>query len=339
MMNPDEDDVSDDIKDKEEVVSKDEETWGFTKEDQTLTSSKAIAVVDHVKESLLKKRLSEAGSDFDIKFEKSLARFCNSEIILDKIIGCGSFSEIYTIQTFQPSESFKGCSEEQFYAAEQVKETYKPNEVVIKVLRGKLLLNPALFAAGVADLVTEATILSAVSHPNIVSIKGRSVASVEAFTSGRRDSFFILLERLHGTLSDALNNWRKRASENGVIRRGLKGMHNFRTGLLLERIIIMTQLADGMTYIHERCIIHRDLKISNVGIDSAGRVKLFDFGLAKILPKSTSGKEIFLLTKNTGSIRYMAPEIGRGDHYNLVRNLLFEMLNGRSRHPYISMFY
>lgn len=297
-----------------------DESWDITKLDRALDSTKAAAVVDHAKAALFEKRVSEAGECLDIsRFGTSLARFANSEIRLDKRLARGNFSDIYMIREFGPSQSFKSCTKEQFYAAEMIKKICRPNEVVIKILRAKLVINPALFASGIADLITEATLLAALDHPNIVSMKGRSIASIEGYTTGKRDAFFIILERLHGTLVDGVKRWKERSAENGVMRRGIKGMQNFRLGLLLERIMVMTQLADAMAYIHERNIIHRDLKQSNVGIDSAGRVKLCDFGLAKVLPEHRSDKERFLLTANTGSLRYMAPEIGRGEKYNLVR--------------------
>jgi serine/threonine protein kinase len=296
------------------------ESWDITKMDRALDSTKAAAVVDHAKAALFEKRVCEAGERLDIsRFGTTLARFANSEIRLDKRLARGNFSDIYTIKDFSPSQSFKSCTEEEFYAAETVKKTCRANEVVVKILRAKLVINPALFASGIADLITEATLLAALDHPNVVSMKGRSINSIEGFTSGKRDGFFIILERLHGTLVDGVKRWKERSAENGVMRRGIKGMQNFRLGLLLERILDMTQLADAMAYIHDRNIIHRDLKQNNVGIDSAGRVKLCDFGLARVLPETTSDKERFLLTANTGSLRYMAPEIGRGEKYNLVR--------------------
>lgn len=50
-------------------------------------------------------------------------------------------------------------------------------------------------------------------------------------------------------------------------------------------------------------------KPDNVGFDSAGEVKIFDFGLAKRLdPDDKSDNELYMLTGNTGSLRYMAPE-------------------------------
>mmetsp|Transcript_490 Transcript_490/g.786 ORF Transcript_490/g.786 Transcript_490/m.786 type:complete len:431 (+) Transcript_490:134-1426(+) len=310
------------------------ETWDITRLDRCIESQKAEAVVCHARDSLFHSRVSEAADTLDItNFETVVPRFTNSEIQLDNRLARGNFSDIYLIRNFSPSQSFKSCTEQQFYDAENVKKTFRPHEIVVKILRAKLIVNPALFASGIADLITEATLLAALDHPHIVAMRGRSIASIDGFTSGKRDAFFILLERLHGTLVDGVARWKERSAETGLMKRGIKGMQTFRLGMLLERIMVMSQLASAMAYLHDRNIIHRDLKQSNVGIDSAGRVKLCDFGLAKVLPVPSHEKELFLLTANTGSLRYMAPEIGRGEKYNLKADvysfsiLLFEIMN------------
>jgi serine/threonine protein kinase len=61
-------------------------------------------------------------------------------------------------------------------------------------------------------------------------------------------------------------------------------------------------------------------KQDNIGFDIRGDVKLFDFGLAKELDPSLQSEgctEMYELSGNTGSLRYMAPEVARSDPYNL----------------------
>ena len=58
-----------------------------------------------------------------------------------------------------------------------------------------------------------------------------------------------------------------------------------------------------------------------IGFDSLGQLKLFDFGLAKRLDtvqKDRENAENYLLTGNTGSLRYMAPEVARDEPYNMT---------------------
>ena len=63
-------------------------------------------------------------------------------------------------------------------------------------------------------------------------------------------------------------------------------------------------LADGLAHVHARGIVHRDIKSSNAMFDAEGRIKLTDFGLAKVL----SSPEESLSSGVAGTIQYMSPE-------------------------------
>ena len=85
------------------------------------------------------------------------------------------------------------------------------------------------------------------------------------------------------------------------------------------KIMYAQQLALGMNYLHtcKPPIIHRDLKPANLLIDHSGVLKISDFGLAKVRPDpSKDDDEQFRLTGETGSYRFMAPEVFRHEDYN-----------------------
>ncbi|EED90828.1 predicted protein, partial [Thalassiosira pseudonana CCMP1335] len=84
------------------------------------------------------------------------------------------------------------------------------------------------------------------------------------------------------------------------------------------QLIYAQQLAQGMNHLHKSRppIIHRDLKPANLLIDFSGTLKIADFGLAKIRPNpETNEQEAFMMTGETGSYRFMAPEVFRHEEY------------------------
>lgn len=79
---------------------------------------------------------------------------------------------------------------------------------------------------------------------------------------------------------------------------------------MTERTIAAIDIARGMKYLHERKIIHRDLKALNVLLDSNKRVKICDFGFSRFAESTTK------LTTTVGTPHWMAPEVLiRGSHY------------------------
>jgi eukaryotic-like serine/threonine-protein kinase len=158
----------------------------------------------------------------------------------------------------------------------------------------------------------EARAAAALNHPNIVAIYD------VGFADG---SPYIVCELLHG------KTLRKRLAEGSLP-----------VGLALD---YAQQIVQGLIAAHDRRIVHRDLKPENLFLTSDGRVKILDFGVAKLQPPpGESGRSVEDLTTVTrsgavvGTVAYMSPEQLRAktvDHRSdifSVGAILYEMLTG-----------
>src|SRR4030088_1902541 len=101
------------------------------------------------------------------------------------------------------------------------------------------------------------------------------------------------------------------------------------------------QIAHGLSAAHEKGIVHRDLKPENVFVTKDGRVKILDFGLAKLAQQAGAGSDEVTLGSHTavgvvmGTASYMAPEQVRGEPADPRTDIfafgavLYEMLSGQ----------
>lgn len=102
--------------------------------------------------------------------------------------------------------------------------------------------------------------------------------------------------------------------------------------LHIEEVIeIGIQVAEGLKQAHEKGVVHRDIKSSNIMITDKGLAKITDFGLAK----STGSSIITREGTTLGTVSYMSPEQARGEHVDLRSDIwsfgvvLFEAITGQ----------
>ncbi len=179
-------------------------------------------------------------------------------------------------------------------------------DVALKVLPAGTLTNESTRK----QFRTEALALAKLNHPNIETI-------FEFSSCGGQD--FLAMELIPGrTLSETLKSGP--LAEREIVRLGL-------------------QVADGLAAAHQRGIVHRDLKPGNLMITPEGRVKILDFGLARIVHQTTEPDVTRSITQETGvisgTIPYMPPEQLRGEKTDARSDIystgavLYDMATGK----------
>ncbi|MBK9472848.1 MAG: serine/threonine protein kinase [bacterium] len=107
---------------------------------------------------------------------------------------------------------------------------------------------------------------------------------------------------------------------------------------LRTRLALIREVAAAVAHAHRHLVVHRDLKPSNILVEPDGRVKLLDFGIAKLLGEGPETHDLTLAGPRPFTPRYAAPEQVTGaaittatDVYALGA-ILYELLCGRSPH-------
>lgn len=177
----------------------------------------------------------------------------------------------------------------------------------VDTMLGRQVAVKILTAQGVSDpeskqrFLQEARVASNISHPNIISVYDFGEEAGKPY---------MVMEFLIGeSLRDA--------------------MKNNHTGDLNRKLGYALQLGRALEHIHSKKIIHRDIKPENVHIDTAGKVKLMDFGIAK-----SEGLSLTRAGFTLGTPYYMAPEQVLGQQVTTQVDvysfgvLLYEMIVG-----------
>ena len=226
----------------------------------------------------------------------------------------------------------------------KAEDTVLHRSVAIKVLPSSL----AADEERLARFQQEARAVSALNHPNLVTL----------FEVGTHEGVsYMVMELVEGeTLRDKMGATDAPTSGAGTAVRtgsdtsptGWSGPGGGpgsmpRSKLPVRRAMdIAIQIAHGLSAAHERNIVHRDMKPENIVLTRDGRVKILDFGIAKLLDPSNDSMTMAQTVAGAtapgtvmGTVGYMSPEQVRGaevDHRSDIFSLgviLYEMLSGQ----------
>ncbi len=218
----------------------------------------------------------------------------------------------------------------------RARDTKLGRDVAVKAL-------PAAFASDperLARFEREAQALAALNHPNIAVIHElKEVGGAK----------YLILELVEGkTLAEMIS-----APSVSKLPRPISGSGPKSPGgaLPIDRALeIAGQIASALEAAHDKGIVHRDLKPANIKVTPDGRVKVLDFGLAKLLPTDigepadqTASPTLSAAQTMGGMIlgtaAYMSPEQARGKEVDRRADIwgfgcvLYEMLTGRQAFP------
>lgn len=169
--------------------------------------------------------------------------------------------------------------------------------VAIKVLKEEFCTDSSF----IVRFRTEAQSAAGLEHPNIVNIYD---------VGCEHGSHYIVMEYVEGiTLKTYIEK---------------KGQLSFK-----EALSIAIQVGRGIQAAHAKGIIHRDIKPQNVIISTDGKVKVTDFGIARVASANTINAEVM------GSVHYASPEQARNGYVTHTSDIyslgivMFEMVTGR----------
>ena len=153
----------------------------------------------------------------------------------------------------------------------------------------------------------ESLAAASISHPNIVSIYDVGTEKIDD-----KEVHYIVMEYIDGkTLKDLIND-EGRLSEKRALN-------------------YCIQIAEALKVAHSKHIVHRDIKSQNIMVTRDDRIKVTDFGIARVADNTT----VTATNAVMGSVHYFSPEQARGakvDNRSDIYSLgivLFEMLTGR----------
>uniref|UniRef100_J3M5C6 non-specific serine/threonine protein kinase n=1 Tax=Oryza brachyantha TaxID=4533 RepID=J3M5C6_ORYBR len=169
-------------------------------------------------------------------------------------------------------------------------DVFSNSELKGKLLDGRVIAVKQLSESshqGKTQFVTEVATISAVQHRNLVRLHGCCIDS---------NTPLLVYEYL----------------QNGSLDRSIFGDNNLNLDWA-TRFKIILGIARGLCYLHEEssvCIVHRDIKASNILLDTDLTPKISDFGLAKLY----DGKRTHMSTRIAGTFGYLAPEYAMRGH-------------------------
>jgi predicted Ser/Thr protein kinase len=198
-------------------------------------------------------------------------------------------------------------------AVYKARQTNLDRLIALKIIRPEATHDPA-FAE---RFNREAKTLARLSHQHIVAVHDFGEVNFTDSADGQeRPLYFFIMEYVDGA------NLRQLMQADQLTPQ--------------EALEIVPQICEALQFAHDEGVVHRDIKPENILLDKRGRVRIADFGLAKLATRSAEEFKLTGTHQVMGTPRYMAPEQMEGSHavdhradiYSLGV-VFYEMLTGQ----------
>jgi serine/threonine protein kinase len=243
-------------------------------------------------------------------------------------LDCSNSTNTSLVDRSRPDATNRKLLAQHFMASHPNHHQQQQTRYALKALSKPTIKDTNLLCQGLVGLAMEARLLSQIIPPHPHITKLRAVADTNPF----HQDFFIVIDRLFGTLDDRINDWKSQEQQVQIQEQQLPTVAALWNAISSERRTRRQQqqrlllwepryqachdLASALEHLRHHRIVHRDIKPQNIGYNNRGDLTLFDFGLSRELPFQPDQDGLYKMTGYVGSPRYMAPEIANRQPYN-----------------------
>jgi serine/threonine protein kinase len=226
-----------------------------------------------------------------------LPTFDIEELCLGARLDVGTYSDTYAIKSFRQSPVERNPRDQwardnmmkKHHAKRRQYRNNSEGRFVVKHIRPEFMgSSHGAFEVAATNLANDAEMMTALHHRHIARLRGTSLHGTEGYyNTSRHDSYFLVLERLQESLAQRLSRWRSRNDRlrlrhlGGLVKGG-----RVENDFLAERLSVAYDIADGLEYMHEHGIVHKNIQERSIGFNSKNEVQIHDLGEAVQLPPS-----------------------------------------------------